>query len=428
MKFHMRKPSLKVTIEFNHAIYLCVALSCFVPRYISTFKIHVGIYLSYYTIVVAILWLLSTRHIRIEKKIDSSFFYIWFFFILASVWRASNFGIWAFYLDWILTAILLRQIIIKHQDENTFEYIVRALTDALFIHLLIGLYEITFHRYLFQIGNVARTSYGHVAIGMFYNLNDYATFVTTMIPFAIYRFLASHRFKEKLYCSFLTLTSLYLIIINGSRGAILTLMIFVFWGIIIFARKNARNLLIAGVCICIIGVMAILNVGGLYTTLINLVRNNSIDINKTDIARINLIKNGLYFLKKTHGFGVGAGNLYSWLAEKAVYSIGELRFIHNWYVEVLVTFGILFFVIYIYFHSRILYKCYSKNYGTGQLKTTFFLSFVCFSVVSISSSSNIYSEWVWMYLVIISLFSESLKRIDSIDKDTVKAYEQYNEV
>lgn len=130
----------------------------------------------------------------------------------------------------------------------------------------------------------------------------------------------------------------------------------------------------------------------------------------SDIARLNLIKNGLYFLKQTYGFGVGAGNLYNWLAERSIYYIGDLRFIHNWYIEVLVTFGVVFFILYMIFHGRILHKLYSHKYRTSSLKTSFFLSFLCFSVVSISSSSNVYSEWVWMYLVVVSLYTLSLDK------------------
>ena len=412
MRFHIHKSSLKDMFEFNHAIYLCVFLSCLVPRYISALKLRIGIDISYYTIAVALIWLISTRRIVIVKKIECVFFYIWLLYILLSVWRAENIGIWLYYLIWIMTAILFQQILIRHWDEYTYEFIVKALTDSLFIHLLMGLYEITAHRYLFEVGNVARTSYGHVAIGIFHNLNDYSTFVTTMIPFAIYRFLVSYKITAKLYSLFLTITSLYLVLLNGSRGSILTLMIFVLAGIVMFAKKSNTNKLITGGSICVLGALLAFNIGSIRTTLLNLISANTVDTNYSgDIDRINLIKNGLYFLKKTYGFGVGAGNLYSWLAEKSIYNIGQLRFIHNWYVEVLVTFGVLFFVIYVIFHAKLLYKLFSKKYGASKLKTTIFLSFVCFSVVSISSSSNIYSEWVWMYLVVVSLFSLSLKKI-----------------
>ena len=398
--------------RYNSLIYVIVLLACLVPRYISTLKIHLGLNISFFTIAVVAVAAITLRQIKIIKNIEFSFFWIWFAFIAVSVWRTEKIGVWGYYVDWVLTAVLLQQIIYRFGDENTYENIVRALTDALFLHLLMGIYEITTHRYLFETGNISRRLYGHVAIGMFYNLNDYATFVTTMLPFAIYRFRTTQKKIEKVYCAFLTMCSLYLIAISESRGAILTLMVFICGSIYVFATRSTKNKLITGAGLAAFIAAFVVNVGGVRASLVHVLDRNTIDLTGgTDIARLNLIKNGLYFLKQTHGFGVGAGNLYNWLAERSIYHIGDLLFIHNWYVEILVTFGVVFFILYVIFHGKILYKLYSQKYRTSSLKTTFFLSFVCFSIVSISSSSNVYSEWVWMYLVTVSLYTLSLRKM-----------------
>lgn len=248
--------------KYNTIIYVLVLLACLVPRYISTLKIHLGLNISYYTVAVMIVSLFSLRKVKIMKKIEFSFFWIWLAFIVLSVWRAEKIGVWGYYLDWILTAILFQQILYRYGDEDTYECIIRALTDALFLHLVMGIYEITAHRYLFEIGNVSSRLYGHVAIGMFHNLNDYATFVTTMIPFAIYRFKSSRKKVEKVYCAFLTLCSLYLIAISESRGAILTLLVFICGGIIMFAKKNKKNMLITGGAVMASIILILTNVGG----------------------------------------------------------------------------------------------------------------------------------------------------------------------
>lgn len=247
--------------RYNQMIYVIVLLACLVPRYISTLKIHLGLNFSYYTIAVVGIAVLSLRKIIIIKNLEFSFFWIWLAFIVLSVWRTEKIGVWGYYLDWVLTAILFQQIVYSFQDEDTYEYIVRAFTDALFLHLLIGIYEITAHRYLFETGNISRRLYGHVAIGMFHNLNDYATFVTTMVPFAIYRFKSS-RIIEKVYCAFLTLCSLYLIAISESRGAILTLLVFTCGGIVMFAKRSVKNKLITGVGLVAFITALVINVGG----------------------------------------------------------------------------------------------------------------------------------------------------------------------
>ncbi len=401
----------RILITHNHTVYLCVLLSCMVPRAGHTLKLHLGIDFSYYTIAVVFIWLLSIRRITIKRKTEYTFFVIWAAFIVLSVWRAEKIGVWAAYVDWIFTGILFQQIIIRNRDDKTYEYIIKAFNDALFIHLLIGMYEITTHRYLFEVAINSKAQYGHVPISIFRNLNDYATFVTTMFPFTIYRFFGSRKMHTKIYCIILAIVSLYLIVVSQSRAAILTLVAFVCAGVFMFARKSPRNKLIFAGGLFFLAMVVITDTGGIQTILLSFIRKNWINVDGySDYARLNLIKNGLYFLKRTYGFGVGAGNLYNWLAEKSIYEIGHLRFIHNWYVEVVVTFGVLFFAIYLYFHGKVLYRLFTKKLGTTRLKTAFFQSFVCFSIVSISSSSNVYSEWVWMYLVVLGVFSSSLKR------------------
>ena len=398
--------------RYNYVIYILAFLACLVPRYVSTFKLHLGISISFYTLAVVFIWLMTTRRIVLKNRIEQYFFFIWAAFILFSVWRAEKIGVWAFYLDWVFTAILFQQIVMKYQDDDIYYFVVKAVTDALFIHLIIGLYEVTTNTYLFETENVnvSRRLFGHVAIGMFHNLNDYATFLTTMAPFAVYRLFNSKNVIEKLYSFFLTTASLYLIIVSESRGAILTLIVLMFVGIVELARKNNRIKLIILASLVVFVLALILDLAGIRASVFNLIRRNSINFaGNSDIARINLIRNGLYFLQRTYGFGVGAGNLYQWLAEESIYYIGGLRFIHNWYIEVLVTFGILFFTIYIVFHIKLLINLYKKKSSIPQLGTAFFLSFICFSIVSISSSSNVYSEWVWMYFVIVALFSISHK-------------------
>ena len=126
----------------------------------------------------------------------------------------------------------------------------------------------------------------------------------------------------------------------------------------------------------------------------------------SDNVRINLIKNGLYFLAETYGFGVGAGNLHYWLRDRTVYDVGQIMFIHNWYIEVLVTFGVLFFVIYMLFHITVfldLYKNIDRN-NIWSLNNVFLMSYIVFSIVCISSSSNTSAEWVWMYFASVSTY------------------------
>lgn len=390
----------------NLIIYTCVLLACLVPRYIGDFKISIGLKFSFYTLIVFVTSLLCIRRIQIQNKIESYFLFIWLIIIAFSVWRADKIGVWGYYFVWVLTAVLFQQLLRIFININLFDIIIKALVDALFLHLLMGLYEITAHRYLFETGNVAYRLYGNVAIGMFHNLNDYATFVTTIFPFSVYKFLNQQKLWEKLYYGAITIISVFLLIRSESRAAFLTLLllsIFLFYRFYKKSKKHKRFAI--GVFITLL--VSLLFNPSLQQVALDFFRNNSINPEGgSDIARINLIKNGLFFLSETYGFGVGAGNLYLWLSEKSVYPIGHLSFMHNWYVEVLATFGIVFFVFYTIYHIKILVDLYNDidKDSIWSKHNTILISFIAFSIVCISSSSNVYSEWVWNYFAWISVY------------------------
>ena len=387
-------------------LFVCVFLACMVPRYMGTFKIHVGINISLYTVAVAITWLIMSRRLRFYLRIESYIFYIWFLFVLLSLWRAERLGVWAYYLDWTLTAILFMQILYKGHNLRIYDTAIKAMTVALVIHLAMGIYEVTYHRYLFQVGEFSRRYYGTTAISIFFNPNDYVTFVVTVFPFVIYQWSNSKVKILKAVYLLIAAVSIYLIIKSESRGAFFSLILLGISLLILQFRKSRMN----KVVFTAVTLSVLLLVGAvtpLRDRLIQVFAFNKVDINGMDTSRVNLIKNGFYFLKQTHGFGVGAGNLVMWLTERSIYRIGRLGFMHNWYMEVLVTFGVSFFALYVCWHLKIIFrliKMYDRFDRIWNLNNSFLVSFLGFSVVSISSSSNIYSEWIWMYLVLISTF------------------------
>ncbi len=404
-----------VTCRADYLIYLCAFISCFVPRYIATLKIHIGINISMYDIAVIGTWLLTTRRLKIVYKIENAYFMIWAVFILGSIWRAQKLGIWLYYVLWLLGAILFQQILLHHYKKDTSELVIKALTDALFIQLLIGLSEITFRHYMFEVG-VSRTQWGTVPISLFYNLNDYATFIVTLLPFAIYFLINRRGVMSKIYYGFIAALDIYFIFVSGSRAAFLSFLVFFaclffIWG----EKRNVGRLFIP--VLFVAAIVAVVASTAAREAIIEKLRNGLVDpTGRSDNARINLIKNGLYFLSETYGFGVGAGNLYEWLNHRSIYNIGKLSFIHNWYLELMVTFGVYFFIVYCVFHMKLLLSIYKRSKAERRIytvNTAVMTSFVLFSVMSISSSSNIYSEWIWMYLAFTATFSLMIGRDNS---------------
>lgn len=405
--------------KLNALVFVCALLSALVPRYISTFKIHLGINISLYTIAVVLVYVLFSHRIVLYRKIESYFIVIWFLFVLSGMWRAEQIGIWGYYVDWTLTAILFAQVLYTSDRSRVFDSIIKGLLLGMLIHLFIGFIEINvLHNYFFSVSITRRIYYGRVPVSIFHNPNDYVTFLITIFPFLIYRMMQQKTYIRRGIFLFFICFALYMIVRSESRSAFFAMVLLgmaILW--LAFRKSNLSKLLIISGIIA--GAAVALGIPRIRTRIFSVFYTNRVDIEVADRARMNLIRNGFYFLRKTYGAGVGAGNLYKWLEERSIYPIGQLRFMHNWYIELLVTFGVVFFVLYMVFHIKIIVRLargFNPKDRFWNLNNSILISFICFSIVSIASSSNIYSEWIWMYLIFVATYAMFKK-----DKDGMKA-------
>ena len=409
-----RKEVVKLTKEnggsrlHKYMIVLCVFLACMTPRYISTFKIHVGMSISFFTIFTLLSWLLFCRKIVIYKSVESYIFVAWLLLAIIGIVQSRNIGDWLYNFVWIVTAFFFSQLLYKEKGNVWYDRIVYAIVLGLIIHLIIGFYEITFHQHLFHTGNYGVKFYGTTPISIFHNPNDYATFVATIIPFVIYQLKKSSSRITRILWAFVGIISIYLLIRTGSRAAFYSLIpAALVISYIICKRSNINRVYFITAGVLFIALVLISS--RVQETLLSQIVSNSIDLSLYgDMHRVNLIKNGVEFLKQTYGFGIGAGNMKYWIQNKSIYYVSGLIYFHNWYMELLVTYGIGFFVLYSYFHCKVLKKLVkasvNSNNSQNNLSTAFLISFVTFSVVCISSSSNSYSEWVWMYYAVIASY------------------------
>lgn len=388
-------------------VSLLVFLACMMPRYIGVFKVKIGINISLYDIFVLLVWGLFAKKRLLKKQYEVIFFIIWLIWTVLSFWRANAVNLWAYYVLYLGVTILFLQYLIRISDVFVFEAIPKALSTALFVHLVIGLYEITSHRYLFEVGQFSKRYYGKVGVSVFHNPNDYSTFVIVILPFIVYLLAHEKQFVKKLWYCLLVALSILMLIINESRLAVLSLLVLGVLYMLVLTRKSKYRILYYLLFFVVLA--AFFSFSKSRVWLMNMLHENSLNLSKnSDQIRLNLIKNGFYFLRKTYGFGVGAGNLHEWLATKSIYYIGTIRYMHNWYIEILATFGVVIFTLYLIFHIRVILTLIHNSTTEKNIlgiNTGYLLSFLCFTLMSVSSSTNVYSEWVWMYLAVFSAYT-----------------------
>jgi teichuronic acid biosynthesis protein TuaE len=119
------------------------------------------------------------------------------------------------------------------------------------------------------------------------------------------------------------------------------------------------------------------------------------------LIRVNLIRNGLEFLYSTAGFGVGAGNAEYWMAHSSIFETYGILNPHNWWLEILINYGIFIFMGYTVFYLFIIRSLLSiyreiKNVGDKMICEALLVSLVGFFFASISSSSIMALEIQWL--------------------------------
>lgn len=185
-------------------------------------------------------------------------------------------------------------------------------------------------------------------------------------------------------------SNIFLLYATASRANFIGLVL----GILLLLLQSKKHIIIT--CIVIVAsIPFIQNFYDIYDLFIFLSPDRTTG---SDTIRINLIKNGLHFLSQSYGMGVGLGQIEYYMGNEALYPTYYILNIHNWWMEILVSSGVLIFVGYLLFYVRLgcsfLYHALQEHDSLSQM---FFICMVVFSVGCISASSNMVVEWLWLF-------------------------------
>jgi teichuronic acid biosynthesis protein TuaE len=240
----------------------------------------------------------------------------------------------------------------------------------------------------------------------FGNTNDFATFLGLTFPFLISWLHYSKSLKDRFLSLTLLLGVFYLILTTGSRANIIAVFLEIAIFFFMLTKLKEKAKLAVGFTL----IFALI-----FLSFPNFVRNISNQLNiqlssffstyemtvGSDIVRINLAKDAIYYLIHTFGFGVGAGNIEWNITNFSPYYVGGLSNVHNWWLEVLADYGIFIFAGFLFFYfklNRDLWRIWNKN-AVGIEKIlceSLFLSLIGFSIASVSPSSIMSFEPFWL--------------------------------
>jgi len=278
--------------------------------------------------------------------------------------------------------------------------------------LLIGMWETLTGNHLPISGLIGAPFVNrYMPSAVFDNSNDFATYIVLSIPFIISLVHYTKNIFIRLFGMVIFSLAFYLLVKTLSRANYIA-VIFEFIFLFVFLL-NKRTKFKVTVMIGLIILAVVIAIPG--SALIQyFFKNNvisqqiqsiyspwSLQYGSIDV-RINLIKNSLIFLLKSLGFGVGAGNAEYYIAHYAVYNTRGILNLHNWWVEILVNYGVFVFIGYIILYYK-LFRSFFKLYfrlDSGFERAaceTVLLGLAGFLFASTSSSSIIAMRFHWLF-------------------------------
>ncbi|WP_051590964.1 teichuronic acid biosynthesis protein TuaE [Bacillus sp. UNC438CL73TsuS30] len=253
---------------------------------------------------------------------------------------------------------------------------------------------------------------------VFFNQNDFATFLT--ISFSFYAAAAknSRNVWIKTSTILLGLLCVYIIYLTESRASLLGvfvgLIFYLFIHLPSYLKKVTLNIGLIAMVLCSVF---------FFNKVSNIIAAN--DGHSSNVVRLNLLKNAFHFILDTFGFGVGAGNIPYYLKNEAIYDTNHVVEVHNWLMEILGNFGIIIFLGYLFMYVYLfccLYKAFKKTRDEKEkgIIEACMIGQIAFLISSISPSSvsNLYFHWVFLGFVIatVNVYNNKNRKIKSENK------------
>lgn len=363
----------------------------------------------------------------------------WAWGAISAVWTID-------FMNWFQTMFLLTLgvssivgLYLWTNDIATWKSLMRVMWVMMSVLALWGLYEILSNNYLFanlsaldKYGTFASQPSTRIPITTFANQNDYATLLLAYLPVNLIMFNLDRHSHRRLFYFIPMLLTFYLIYRSDSRMVLLSLFLFFLIVLLLQFKWDIKQKYIVGgvVSVFLLIILVIVFVPSIRESLSQLFYLSGDFYNTGDSRRVNLWRNGLIFLAETYGLGVGAGNIESWMALVPFMSVDEFTNIHNWWLEILVGYGVVVFSLYVVAYGLLLQSLNRlrghKSFVVRQIAVNFIAFLVVYIFASITSANNMLIEWHWVFFGIIISFIKIMETKDSKNPKRMRYYNEFS--
>ena len=244
--------------------------------------------------------------------------------------------------------------------------------------------------------------------GFQWNPNNLAATMCIILPFLLFH-------ENRIVKLFGSISVISIIYATDSRGALLAALFIVIGYCLLYIRKYSKLFfsLSISISISIVFLVGAVFVASSFDTQLKfsiigesieatrLFISEKVDTDNSIGIRQNLIYNGLEALASTNGLGVGGG-ASNWIQESD-HDLRNITSMHNFWIEILVEGGVIFFIIFMTWYFLIFFQLYKTYYKTDVPCLQYFsgassLSLLGFIPAAISPSSCIYLLPMWILL------------------------------
>lgn len=295
--------------------------------------------------------------------------------------------------------LFLEIIVFAHSAKTPFRSISIGWLIAVALTLVVAIWEITTDNHLAmskqESGSVMNLGneiiYRRFASVTFYNYNSYVTFLCFALPFLFGSLLEKTSKNIRGVITILAIIlSIICILFNASRGGFVSIIIMIIvYLFMVLSSKRKSNLVY----------LLILMFAATVVTFIfgeNILEALEYKIGSVGFvseSRDKIWENAWSLFKSTYGWGVGIGGIKSSLKIPT----------HNIFLEILLEFGVLFFIIFIVYLERLFRKAWKMN--DKAVKGTIFISLVSFPAYSIIDSGYFNHPFVFAAFSSLSVFA-----------------------
>ena len=386
---------------------------------VALFPIDLGPFTLFpYRIFLVLLWALFAARTLIQRKVVlplgriklyMMFFVFWTAYAVISLGWAASKGDAIRHLVFLLMGVSLLFFVSKYlRDYRDLRRLYLTWLGIFCALVFLGFWEHLTGQHLRVSGyyGEVRAQLAFRPTGVFDNPNDYASFLALSIPFALGVLRYARMRLVRLIGLASAFAALYLIVVTGSRANLLAVMLELAFLVVVLTNLRQKVKVAVGAAAGLAVVLFLLpgpirEFSSEITEGLSSIGTQA-ELGTGSVAvRANLVRNGLAFLYSTAGFGVGAGNAEYWMANFAQYDTAGILNPHNWWLEILINYGLFVFVGYLVFYSSLVRQLWrtwrtTDPGGTRMIAEVLLMALVGFPVASISPSSIMAFKPQWL--------------------------------